>query len=206
MNRSQNRLTSIIVVFFAAILSFPFVRHFVNMHKWHKALNNIGKVHKGMDIDQALSILGVPDVTFVRNVRNHNVAQYEPSHPFRSVFGWDPLNGNPDIKIEFDRGKVESVQYFPDADIPFNSQDWTQSYALRRGCMTRDLLRKRLLVGKTQQEVVALLGQPGELEENSTVFKYYLGYYFTKSFEPDWLRIRFDEGGRVVSGSIPSKF
>ena len=46
------------------------------------------------------------------------------------------------------------------APVPFNSQKWRDGDAQVRGTMFLDLFKKRIVNGKTKDEVLTLLGEP----------------------------------------------
>lgn len=87
----------------------------------------------------------------------------------------------------------------------FDAQRWqdrTRAYSRDavRGCMVDDLLRRRLLEGRTRDEVVALLGEP----RRTTFFGdhdlvYWLGPERSLlSVDSEWLLLRLGADGRVA--------
>lgn len=87
----------------------------------------------------------------------------------------------------------------------FDAQRWqdrTRAYSRDavRGCMVDDLLRRRLLEGRTRDEVVALLGEP----RRSVFFgDYDLVYWLGPersllSIDSEWLLLRLGADGRVT--------
>jgi hypothetical protein len=57
--------------------------------------------------------------------------------------------------------------------IPFDSAQWADADLRTRGRMVDDLLRRELLLGKTRNEVIQLLGEP---DFDSTEELTYLSY------------------------------
>ena len=89
--------------------------------------------------------------------------------------------------------------------IPFDSQRWLKSDAYHRGWMMDDLIESKILLNRTEDQIVRILGQPDEIhqrkEYNEYQWEYDLGIVDSNSiFMPPydyWLIIIFDERGQV---------
>jgi hypothetical protein len=53
---------------------------------------------------------------------------------------------------------------------PFDSKRWKSGNPSSRGAMTQDFIERRVLAGRSQQEIQELLGPPDE--QDSTVYGY----------------------------------
>ena len=65
----------------------------------------------------------------------------------------------------------------------FNSEEWKASSQVERGYMTSDLIKRKLLVGKTKPEVLEMLGVPKDISR--TRFHYLLDYGYSTPFHLD---------------------
>jgi hypothetical protein len=81
----------------------------------------------------------------------------------------------------------------------FHSQEWQSGNMRKRGQMVSSLVEKRILAGKKQSDVLALLGEPSTASTNRIAYKIDIGYRF--GFSP-WLyvlAIDFNETNGIVS-------
>lgn len=78
---------------------------------------------------------------------------------------------------------------------PFDAERWRNGEARERNRMAGDLNRSQVLIGKTRDEVVALLG-PANREEAGWLLEYELIHGDLLGFLEWWqvLRLRFDSG------------
>ena len=85
--------------------------------------------------------------------------------------------------------------------IPFDSQKWRDGDAQVRGTMFLDLFKKRIVNGKTKDEVRALLGEPDKKStvNNSEIWQYrveFAGENPAQSFS-----VTFDKNGQAAMGA-----
>jgi len=97
-------------------------------------------------------------------------------------------------------------------DIPFSAEQWHQgsrqklysTLALQidapRIKMYRDLISKKIILGKTQQEIVGMLGEPDNFPFRAPWhFNYWLGLQRgPMKMDSAWLAVRFDDQGSAV--------
>jgi hypothetical protein len=90
--------------------------------------------------------------------------------------------------------------------LPFESVRWRSGDARQRARMEYDLRRSWVLVGKSQQEVLALLGPPDREKDSiwyyDIIFGDIIGDYFKLTFFgwTHWMRIEFGQSnGEVYS-------
>ena len=85
--------------------------------------------------------------------------------------------------------------------IPFNSQKWRDGDAQIRGTMFIDLFKKRIINGKTKDEILALLGEP---DKKSTVDGSELWHYkveFAGENPVQSFSVTFDKNGKAAMGA-----
>ena len=80
----------------------------------------------------------------------------------------------------------------------FSKEKWDNNIE-KRYVMSKDIMKNKILIGKTKDEVIELLGD-GFREHNEKHISYYLGYLPGMSLDPDILEIFF-ENDRVVKVS-----
>jgi len=205
MNMVKKPIIMTVILFISTLVVVELYQLIVGTPAWDKALSHIDEVRLGMSTDQVASILGSPTSHRIAANLHRDVFHYEPKILFRSYSRAIPWVRHPDIAVGFEYGKVKDINYFPDADIAFSPDDWKRSFAERRGCMTRDLLRRNLLAGKTKQEVIDLLG-PAEKKSDFAddgYLNYHIGRFLKWGFDPNYLLIRFDANGKVASIAVP---
>jgi hypothetical protein len=76
-------------------------------------------------------------------------------------------------------------------------QDWLQGGIRVRGQMVHDLVDRKLLDGKEQSQVVALLGAPDQSSTGSISYTVDIGHKFGSDPWTYELSIRMDDSGRV---------
>ncbi|HVE57638.1 MAG TPA: hypothetical protein VNB22_12465 [Pyrinomonadaceae bacterium] len=87
------------------------------------------------------------------------------------------------------------------APIPFNSQKWRDGDAQIRGTMFVDLFKKRIVNGKTKDDVLMLLGEPDKksIVNDSEIWQYrveFAGENPVQSFS-----VTFDKNGKAAMGA-----
>jgi len=94
-----------------------------------------------------------------------------------------------------------SASYYPSHD--FNQQKWA-SDSEKRYELSADLIKSKILIGKTKNEVTELLGEPdGWKQEN--YWTYYLGFKPSiMSIDPDYLDIEFKNDKVITVGQHES--
>ncbi|HCE44721.1 MAG TPA: hypothetical protein DET40_14360 [Lentisphaeria bacterium] len=65
------------------------------------------------------------------------------------------------------------VNYGKITQKSFNSKEWILGNELTRGEMARDLVSSKVLIGKTKEEVVELLGQPSSSKSSFNNDRFY---------------------------------
>lgn len=85
--------------------------------------------------------------------------------------------------------------------IPFNSQKWRDGDAQVRGTMFLDLFKKRIVNGKTKDEVLTMLGEPDKKStvNDSEIWQYrveFAGENPAQSFS-----VTFDKNGKAAMGA-----
>jgi|WetSurMetagenome_2_1015567.scaffolds.fasta_scaffold265958_2 hypothetical protein len=94
-------------------------------------------------------------------------------------------------------------------DYPFVVQQWQKEKGNEeqdnpRGKMVRSLLREHHLIGKSKEEIIALLGPPDSTvpceapPAKANEFEYILGWYSGFRMDPDFLTIKFDKKGKAI--------
>lgn len=81
----------------------------------------------------------------------------------------------------------------------FDRAEWMSADVTQRVRveMIDDLNHRRLLIGKTRAEVLALLGPPTD-ELADWDLAWYLGPSGGYGIDPEWLALRLDDSGRVI--------
>jgi hypothetical protein len=109
------------------------------------------------------------------------------------------FTGEKVLDIELIGGKVVRVRKNNEYNYPkkdFNKYDW-EEYIEARFTMSEYIINKKILIGKTREEVVELLGENGYVIGNYFI-KYYLGFApYYLSIDPQILYITF-ENDRVI--------
>ncbi len=85
--------------------------------------------------------------------------------------------------------------------VPFNSQKWRDGDAQIRGTMFLDLFKKRIVNGKTKDEILTLLGEPDKKStvNDSEIWQYrieFAGENPAQSFS-----VTFDKNGKASMGA-----
>lgn len=83
-----------------------------------------------------------------------------------------------------------SISYYPNID--FNKHEW-ESNIEERYKMSKDIIQSELLIGKTKDEVVELLGNDYYKYDDNRI-AYHLGFVPGFSIDPDVLDIFFENG------------
>lgn len=85
---------------------------------------------------------------------------------------------------------------------PFDSQQWKKGDAQTRGTMYFDLFVKRKLTGKSQAEVLDLLGEP----DKKTTIEGLEVWLYRIEIVGEWNRpafpVSFDKNGKAFGGSV----
>ena len=92
---------------------------------------------------------------------------------------------------------ILSVSYYPKKD--FNKEKWDTNIEQRYE-MSKDIIKSEMLIGKTKEEVIEILGQD-YYEGGKDIIYYYLGFVPALfNIDPDILDIYF-ENGKVIKVS-----
>jgi len=86
-----------------------------------------------------------------------------------------------------------SCKDFQSNDLVFSSKAWKESDFRIRGRMSRNLLDQKSLTGKTQSEVIEILGKPDEEYEDSIKYAIDLGSIFERWIQRNFIMVTFDE-------------
>jgi outer membrane protein assembly factor BamE (lipoprotein component of BamABCDE complex) len=84
---------------------------------------------------------------------------------------------------------------------PFDSQKWRDGDAQERGTMFIDLFKKRMVNGKTKDEVLALLGEPDKKStaDGSDIWHYKVE--FAGENPTQYFPVTFDKNGKAMVGA-----
>ena len=105
-------------------------------------------------------------------------------------------------------GGYIAYYYLSHTPIKFSSEGWKQGDAVTRGRMLKDLRESGILIGKTKQQVIDLLGSPDTEEKDANAmfdmerripyqYSYLVKRYYTLIYA-EWdesLNLNFDESG-----------
>lgn len=85
--------------------------------------------------------------------------------------------------------------------VPFNSQKWRDGDAQVRGTMFLDLFKKRIVNGKTKDEILALLGEPDKKTsvDGSEIWQYKIE--FAGENPAQTFSVTFDKNGKATMGA-----
>lgn len=87
-------------------------------------------------------------------------------------------------------------------DQQFNKEVWLKEPE-KRSDMVYSFLNKYELVGMTEEEIIHLLGKPGEkIDEPNIQYVYYLGSAGLMGVKVSLLRLQFDQNGKLESHEI----
>jgi hypothetical protein len=101
------------------------------------------------------------------------------------------------IPISFLSKWIFSISYYPSKD--FDKQEW-ESNIQERYTMSADIIDSEILIGKSKQEVIELLGTEYSTYEENHI-SYYLGFVTgLANIAPDVIDIYF-ENGKVIKVS-----
>jgi hypothetical protein len=90
-----------------------------------------------------------------------------------------------------------SVSYYPKTD--FNKQEWNENKK-ERYKMSNDIIKSEILIGKTKEEVIELLGNDSYFYDESHI-AYDLGFVpGLFNIDPDVLDIYFENGKVITVG------
>jgi hypothetical protein len=96
----------------------------------------------------------------------------------------------------------ERVESFAPEDAAFEGEAWRTGSMRLRGAQVSDLIRRCLLIGLTDAQVVALLGEPDERAQGWLGYALYRGVRVTYRGSPHRLRVRFSAASLVSEASI----
>jgi hypothetical protein len=84
-------------------------------------------------------------------------------------------------------------------DLEFNPAEWKKADFRVRGRMYDSLLEQRLLLGRTRNEVIELLGKPDEEKNDLVKYAVDLGSIFESWAQRYFILITFDEKTQIVN-------
>lgn len=174
------------------------VAHLHDAATWKNLRARAAEVKLGMTQDEVLEVMGKPDRRASPD-RFQKETWDEWWYQARRLF-----SRNREIRIQFDPKKVDEVEELPYEQIPFDSEDWKRSSALRRGFMIDDLLDRHDLRGSTREALIELLGEPPD-----SYYDYVGDLVWCLgpqrggfAVDNDWLVIDLDEDGSVKTVCI----
>ena len=98
---------------------------------------------------------------------------------------------------------VRSIDTAPGFALPFVSSDWIVFGPDYRGAMAEDLVESELLIGRTREEVLALLGEPTDpYITTRREVSYWLGNQMSGPGGYTLLRVKSDASGLVTKAYI----
>ena len=89
---------------------------------------------------------------------------------------------------------------------PFDAQKWRSSDALERGTMFVDLYKKRLVHGKSKEEVLALLGEPDKKSNGNGSEIWHYKVEFAGETPVQYFPVAYDKNGRAGIGTARTDF
>jgi outer membrane protein assembly factor BamE (lipoprotein component of BamABCDE complex) len=96
-----------------------------------------------------------------------------------------------------------------DGVIPFDHDVWMRSGSWEQGSfprrdMAKDLINRQTLVGKSEEDVVGLLGKPSTdwVYTGERQLMYWLGPDRHGGIDSEWLRVKMDGAGHVTECEI----
>jgi hypothetical protein len=96
----------------------------------------------------------------------------------------------------------ERVESSPPAKRSFEARAWHHGGLAQRGAQVDDLLRRGLLLGLAEIQVINLLGEPDERGKGWLGFALFCGVRVTYHGVPHRLRVQFDRKGLVRAASV----
>jgi hypothetical protein len=100
----------------------------------------------------------------------------------------------------------------PFDDRPFSASEWRLATVDDRAPMARSAVRRHLIQGLPDSQVVALLGDPDEVRtardpggntlQGAQTYLYYLGSWSDYGFDDAFLYVHLDATGRVRSAEV----
>jgi hypothetical protein len=98
----------------------------------------------------------------------------------------------------------------PFNDESFSIEAWAVATAEQRAAMAEDLVTHHVSPGMSVEQIVALLGDPGDTWAKRTAhrvlgdktFAYYIGSWSLEGMDDAFVCIHFDESGRVLEAEI----
>jgi hypothetical protein len=98
---------------------------------------------------------------------------------------------------------IVSCKDFQSNDLEFSPNEWQKSDARVRGRMYGDLLKQRLLLGKTRDEVIEMLGEPDHSELDFVKYAIDLGGINETWMQKYYLIVFFDKQTNKVIKATP---
>lgn len=170
---------------------------------WTQLCEKAAAIRIGMTQSEVIALMGEPDLRAAKDPY-----QKKTWDAFWYKVKWDIPGADPsEVYIEFDPSYVRTVEIQPNFSIPFNSEDWKKSSAIRRGCMIYDLLERYDLNHMTKEEITGLLSTPeptGYFRDWDYVYNLGPNHYHGPGLDDDWLVIDFEPDGQVRQHRIVS--
>ena len=195
----------LIVVFHLIFLSCSTSKKLFNSDEWkinneftaktirYKMVDDIvkSKVLVNKTLDETLDLLGDYDFIFDNNHIRYTLG-FNPDS--KSLLGL--LNGYSVLDIELNNNivvKVKKNSEYHYIKKNYNKSDW-ESFIEARFTMSENITKKKILIGKSMEEVIELLGEK-ECIIGEDFIKYYLGCVPRPiCIDPDMLLILFNDG------------
>jgi hypothetical protein len=89
---------------------------------------------------------------------------------------------------------------------PFDVQKWQSADAQERGTMFVDLYKKRLVHGKSKEEVLVLLGEPDKKSTGAGSEIWHYKVEFAGEMPVQYFPVTFDKNGRAGIGTARTDF
>jgi outer membrane protein assembly factor BamE (lipoprotein component of BamABCDE complex) len=89
---------------------------------------------------------------------------------------------------------------------PFDAQKWQNADAQERGTMFVDLYKKRLVHGKSKEEVLAVLGEPDKKSTGGGSEIWHYKVEFAGEEPVQYFPVTFDKNGRAGIGTARTDF
>ena len=89
---------------------------------------------------------------------------------------------------------------------PFDAQKWQNADAQERGTMFVDLYKKRLVHGKSKEEVLAVLGEPDKKSTGGGSEIWHYKVEFAGEEPVQYFPVTFDKNGRAGIGTTRKDF
>jgi hypothetical protein len=141
------------------------------------------------EVPVIILILAIPTYLFCRMVMNKLKVGNEKNRKFLALIPTVIIS--PVIYVGIILIWIFSISYYSTND--FNQSKWTSNIE-ERYVMSEDIIESKMLIGKTKEELIQILG-PDFSSNTESRITYELGFVpGLFNIDPDYLEIKFDNG------------